>query len=209
MKADVTDYVTDFQELGDEDFSIDELGRQSDMIVAEYASLSVDDQSGRRGGILVEWYDDVSAKLSSATELESDGAYARFLRGPEASLPAGGSGLDDLRGFTQSGYGSSMDGSLVARGLVEDVQRSRLAESLEQGSPMVDLYGRFGKLNRYLFSKARHYGEPVGTVQLSSGDKLVLGVDRENLDRLSRSGLITDLLYRELLGDVKLLPLGG
>tara|TARA_R110000803_G_scaffold210463_4_gene282353 strand:- start:360 stop:4367 length:4008 start_codon:yes stop_codon:yes gene_type:complete len=209
LKADVTDYVTDFQELGDEDFSIDELGRQSDMIVAEYASLSVDDQSGRRGGILVEWYDDVSAKLSSATELESDGAYARFLRGPEASLPAGGSGLDDLRGFTQSGYGSSMDGSLVARGLVEDVQRSRLAESLEQGSPMVDLYGRFGKLNRYLFSKARHYGEPVGTVQLSSGDKLVLGVDRENLDRLSRSGLITDLLYRELLGDVKLLPLGG
>ena len=209
LKADVTDYVTDFQELGDEDFSIDELSRQSDMIVAEYASLSVDDQSGRRGGILVEWYDDVSAKLSSATELESDGAYARFLRGPEASLPAGGSGLDDLRGFTQSGYGPSMDGSLVARGLVEDVQRARLAESLEQGSPMVDLYGRFGKLNRYLFSKARHYGEPVGTVQLSSGDKLVLSGDRENLDRLSRSGLITDLLYRELLGDVKLLPLGG
>lgn len=209
LKADVTDYVADFQELSDEDFSLDELDRQSDMIVAEYSSLSDEEKLGRRGGILVEWYDEVSDQISAASQEESAGEYERFLRGPEAYLPAGGSGTDDLRGFVQVGFAPRVDRSLIERGLVEDAQRERLVESLEQGSPMVDLYGRFGKLNRYLFSKARHYGEPVGTVQLSSGDKLVLSGDRENLDRLSRSGLITDLLYRELLGSVKLLPFGG
>lgn len=209
LKADVTDYVADFQELSDEDFSLDELDRQSDMIVAEYSSLSDEEKLGRRGGILVEWYDEVSDQISAASQAESAGEYERFLRGPEAYLPAGGSGTDDLRGFVQVGLAPRVDRSLIERGLVEDAQRARLAESLEQGSPMVDLYGRFGKLNRYLFSKARHYGEPVGTVQLSTGDKLVLSGDRENLDRLSRSGLITDLLYRELLGSVKLLPFGG
>ena len=121
----------------------------------------------------------MSARLSSAAHAESEGEYERFL------MDSGSASSDDGLGFEAE----------------EMVQRENFSETVSAGSPLVDLYGASGKLNRWLSSKARHQGSPVSSSQVTTSDRLGLRSDPQNIERLKRSGLITYLLYRDLLGD--------
>ena len=117
--------------------------------------------------------------MSSASFADSDTEYERF-------LTRRGSALSDR------GLGSEAE---------EMSQRYKLSETISMGSPLVDLYGASGKLNRLLFSMASNQNLPVSSSQVTTSDRLSLIKDPENIERLKRSGLITYVLYRDLLGD--------
>ena len=70
---------------------------------------------------------------------------------------------------------------------------------------MLDLFGPMGELNRYLMKKAMFFEHPVQTIQLNDHQKRMLSMDNHNLESLKDSGLVSYLLYKELLGSVKLL----
>ena len=179
IKQDMSNYVTQPKEVVVDSSDIPELELQSQMIVAEYSSLPAEDKAGKRGALLSEWYKDVSQQLSSASFADSDTEYERF-------LTRRGSALSDR------GLGSEAE---------EMSQRYKLSETISMGSPLVDLYGASGKLNRLLFSMASNQNLPVSSSQVTTSDRLSLIKDPENIERLKRSGLITYVLYRDLLGD--------
>ena len=69
---------------------------------------------------------------------------------------------------------------------------------------MLDMFGKSGDLNRYLYQKAKFFEHPVQTVQLNNDQKRILAKDYYNLEALKETGLISYLLYKELLGNVEL-----
>ena len=128
--------------------------------------------------------------------------------GPDVYQETNYSGIqkyDDMRPFVSVGFsGSTMPLDVDSRVMQEDEQRASLKRTFDSGGPMIDLFGKSGSLNRYLLQKAKYFDHPVQTVQLNDHQKRVLASDYHNLEGLKKSGLISYLLYRELLGNVRL-----
>jgi len=94
---------------------------------------------------------------------------------------------------------------IAIRELQENEQRSRLNDTIELGAPLVDMFGEFGSINRYVFNKAKFFKHPVQSVQLTTSEKINLKRNISNVHDLHEAGLISFLLYKELIGDVELL----
>ena len=185
-----------------------DLYTQMGLIEAEYASLNEEDKIGKRGKLLAEWYDDSADKFSEAGRQLDESEYDRYLMGSDTYYdtdPKGIQGYDDVRLFVNTGYsGDPMLLDADLRASQENKQRKRLKETIGNGGPMLDMFGKSGDLNRYLYQKAKFFEHPVQTVQLNNDQKRILAKDYYNLEALKETGLISYLLYKELLGNVEL-----
>tara|TARA_R100000005_G_scaffold59474_2_gene30239 strand:- start:7922 stop:13957 length:6036 start_codon:yes stop_codon:yes gene_type:complete len=185
-----------------------DLYTQMGLIEAEYASLNEEDKIGKRGKLLAEWYDDSADKFSEAGRQLDESEYDRYLMGSDTYYdtdPKGIQGYDDVRLFVNTGYsGDPMLLDADLRTSQENKQRKRLKETIGNGGPMLDMFGKSGDLNRYLYQKAKFFEHPVQTVQLNNDQKRILAKDYYNLEALKETGLISYLLYKELLGNVEL-----
>ena len=76
---------------------------------------------------------------------------------------------------------------------------------MSNGAAAVNLFGSAGPMNRYLMNKAKAFNHPVQSVQLNFSEKVSLKEDISNVQDLHEAGLISFLLYKELIGDVELL----
>ena len=187
----------------------EDLLSEMNIIEAEYASLSEQQRESKQGKLLEEWYDKTTDEYAEVGDFIDDKAYTRFLMGSDVYFdtePTDIRGFDERRGFNQVGLTDEpMVMDTVQRRNQENQQRSKLQNTVENGGPYVDFFGELGDLNKYLYKKASFFGEPVQTVQLTGHQKRTLHSDEVNLKRLYDSGLISYLLYRELIGDVELL----
>jgi hypothetical protein len=187
----------------------EDLLSEMNIIEAEYASLSEQQRESKQGKLLEEWYDKTTDEYAEVGDFIDDKAYTRFLMGSDVYFdtePTDIRGFDERRGFNQVGLTDEpMFMDTVQRRNQENQQRSKLQNTVENGGPYVDFFGELGDLNKYLYKKASFFGEPVQTVQLTGHQKRTLHSDEVNLKRLYDSGLISYLLYRELIGDVELL----
>jgi hypothetical protein len=185
-----------------------DLYTQMGLIEAEYGSLTEEDKIGKRGKLLAEWYDDSADKFSEAGRQLDESEYDRYLMGSDTYYdtdPKGIQGYDDVRLFVNTGYsGDPMLLDADLRASQENKQRNRLKETIGNGGPMLDMFSKSGNLNRYLYQKAKFFEHPVQTVQLNSDQKRILAKDYYNLEALKETGLISYLLYKELLGNVEL-----
>ena len=185
-----------------------DLYTQMGLIEAEYGSLTEEDKIGKRGKLLAEWYDDSVDKFSEAGRQLDESEYDRYLMGSDTYYdtdPKGIQGYDDVRLFVNTGYsGDPMLLDADLRASQENKQRNRLKETIGNGGPMLDMFGKSGDLNRYLYQKAKFFEHPVQTVQLNNDQKRILAKDYYNLEALKETGLISYLLYKELLGNVEL-----
>ena len=185
-----------------------DLYTQMGLIEAEYGSLQEEDKIGKRGKLLAEWYDDSADKFSEAGRQLDESEYDRYLMGSDTYYdtdPKGIQGYDDVRLFVNTGYsGDPMLLDADLRASQENKQRKRLKETIGNGGPMLDMFGKSGDLNRYLYQKAKFFEHPVQTVQLNNDQKRILAKDYYNLEALKETGLISYLLYKELLGNVEL-----
>ena len=185
-----------------------DLYTQMGLIEAEYGSLTEEDKIGKRGKLLAEWYDDSADKFSEAGRQLDESEYDRYLMGSDTYYdtdPKGIQGYDDVRLFVNTGYsGDPMLLDADLRASQENKQRNRLKETIGNGGPMLDMFGKSGDLNRYLYQKAKFFEHPVQTVQLNNDQKRILAKDYYNLEALKETGLISYLLYKELLGNVEL-----
>ena len=187
----------------------EDLLSEMNIIEAEYASLSEQQRESKQGKLLEEWYDKTTDEYAEVGDFIDDKAYTRFLMGSDVYFdtePTDIRGFDERRGFNQVGLTDEpMVMDTVQRRNQENQQRFKLKNTIENGGPYVDFFGELGDLNKYLYKKASFFGEPVQTVQLTGHQKRELHSDEVNLKRLYDSGLISYLLYRELIGDVELL----
>ena len=185
-----------------------DLYTQMGLIEAEYGSLTEEDKIGKRGKLLAEWYDDSIDKFSEAGRQLNESEYDRYLMGSDTYYdtdPKGIQGYDDVRLFVNTGYsGDPMLLDADLRASQENKQRKRLKETIGNDGPMLDMFGKSGDLNRYLYQKAKFFEHPVQTVQLNNDQKRILAKDYYNLEALKETGLISYLLYKELLGNVEL-----
>ena len=187
----------------------EDLLSEINIIEAEYSSLTQEDRDGDRGRLLSEWHDKTLDEYSSVGDFIDESAYTRFLMGSDVyfdTQPTDIRGFDERRGFRQVGLTDEpMTMDISTRRKQENEQRFKLQKTMENGGPYVDFFGKLGDLNKYLYKKASFFGEPVQTVQLNGHEKRMLYSDEVNLKRLYDSGLVSYLLYRELVGDVELL----
>jgi len=187
----------------------EDLLSEINIIEAEYTSLSQEDRDGDRGRLLEEWHDKTLDEYSSIGDFIDESAYTRFLMGSDVYFdtePTDIRGFDERRGFNQVGLTDEpMTMDISTRRKQENEQRFKLQKTMENGGPYVDFFGKLGDLNKYLYKKASFFQEPVQTVQLNGHEKRMLYSDEVNLKQLYDSGLISYLLYRELVGDVELL----
>ena len=187
----------------------EDLLSEINIIEAEYTSLSQEDRDGDRGRLLEEWHDKTLDEYSSIGDFIDESAYTRFLMGSDVYFdtePTDIRGFDERRGFNQVGLTDEpMTMDISTRRKQENEQRFKLQKTIENGGPYVDFFGKLGDLNKYLYKKASFFQEPVQTVQLNGHEKRMLYSDEVNLKQLYDSGLISYLLYRELVGDVELL----
>jgi len=178
------------------------------LIEAEYASLSDDEKKGDRGRVLNEWYDSSINTYEQLGEKLENMEYERFLMGEDVyndTNPNGIQQFDDTRMFENTGNtGTFVRMDPEIRKLQEDAQRSKLKVTMENGGPMIDLFGPMGNLNRYILKKAEFFKHPIQTVQIDDHQKRLLKTDFDNIESLNDSGLISYLLYKELLGNVRL-----
>ena len=187
----------------------EDLLSEINIIEAEYTSLSQEDRDGDRGRLLEEWHDKTLDEYSNIGDFIDESAYTRFLMGSDVYFdtePTDIRGFDERRGFNQVGLTDEpMTMDISTRRKQENEQRFKLQKTIENGGPYVDFFGKLGDLNKYLYKKASFFQEPVQTVQLNGHEKRMLYSDEVNLKQLYDSGLISYLLYRELVGDVELL----
>jgi hypothetical protein len=187
----------------------EDLLSEINIIEAEYTSLTQEDRDGDRGRLLSEWHDKTLDEYSSVGDFIDESAYTRFLMGSDVyfdTQPTDIRGFDERRGFRQVGLTDEpMTMDISTRRKQENEQRFKLQNTVENGGPYVDFFGELGDLNKYLYKKASFFEEPVQTVQLNGHEKRMLYSDEVNLKRLYDSGLVSYLLYRELVGDVELL----
>jgi len=182
---------------------------ETSLIEAEYASLSDEDKFGKRGEVLNEWYEKSLDTYSELGDKLDESEYDRYLMGKDVyyeTNPNGVQHYDDFRLFSNTGVSVDfmpLDASV--RKVQEDKQRQKLKNTIHNGGPMLDLFGPMGELNRYLMKKAMFFEHPVQTIQLNDHQKRMLSMDNNNLESLKDSGLVSYLLYKELLGSVKLL----
>ena len=182
---------------------------ETSLIEAEYASLSDEDKFGKRGEVLNEWYEKSLDTYSELGDKLDESEYDRYLMGKDVyyeTNPNGVQHYDDFRLFSNTGVSVDfmpLDASV--RKVQEDKQRQKLKNTIHNGGPMLDLFGPMGELNRYLMKKAMFFEHPVQTIQLNDHQKRMLSMDNHNLESLKDSGLVSYLLYKELLGSVKLL----
>ena len=179
------------------------------MIEAEYDSLSEDQKQSKRGQMLNDWYLQTADQFAVAEQDYSNTDYQRYLMGSdiynETRFP-GVQRYDDVRAFTVIGAkGPKIVMDIAIRELQENEQRSRLNNTIELGAPLVDMFGEFGSINRYVFNKAKFFKHPVQSVQLTTSEKINLKRNISNVHDLHEAGLISFLLYKELIGDVELL----
>ena len=186
----------------------DELTNELGMVEAEYYSLTDAERASKRGDVLHEWYNDRLDELSSVEEqLEPDG-YLRFLKGEDYYYETSPYSLDDFdarRAFDVTGSaGPKIAENIELRSAQELHQVGLFQSTVDMGGPMVHMSGRNGAMNRFVYNKAQEFNHPVQTIQLNRSDKLSLMKDIDNVQSLKDAGLISFLLYKELLGDVKL-----
>lgn len=186
----------------------DDLADEIGMIESEYYSLSEADRESKRGEILNEWHSARMDELSEVGDKIDQGAYMRFLRGEDYYYETKPYALDDFdarRAFDVIDYvGPAIPDDIEMRMAQESEQAGLFEATLEAGGPLVHLSGPNGTMNRFIYNKARTFNHPVQSVQLNRSDKLALMKDIDNVQSLKDAGLISFLLYKELLGDVTL-----
>jgi hypothetical protein len=204
--------LSDSRQVYDEQIGLqsrfDELTNELGMVEAEYYSLTDAERASKRGDVLHEWYNDRLDELSSVEEqLEPDG-YLRFLKGEDYYYETSPYSLDDFdarRAFDVTGSaGPKIAENIELRSAQELHQVGLFQSTVDMGGPMVHMSGRNGAMNRFVYNKAQEFNHPVQTIQLNRPDKLSLMKDIDNVQSLKDAGLISFLLYKELLGDVKL-----
>jgi len=187
----------------------DELLELMLMIEAEYRELPRDDQEGSQGMALREWYDDTGAKFKEAEGRLMALEQERGARGDDFFYDTSFYpifDLDETRAFTIKGSrGPKIISDETIRALQEEEQRQRFEKTNTDGTAVVDLIGKNGPMNRYIFNKAKLFGHPLQSVQLNSSEKIRLKSDMSNVQDLNEAGLISFLLFKELIGDVELL----
>jgi len=179
------------------------------MIESEYRETIDDEQSQKRRNALEEWYDEAQNKFSEAeTELKKV-ERERGMRGDDFFYDTSFYPIDDLdetRDFKIIGYrGPNIIGDEAIRSMQEQEQRDRFEKTNESGTAFVDLIGKNGPMNRYILNKSKMFGHPIQSVQLNSSEKIRLKNDISNVQDLNEAGLISFLLFKELIGDVELL----
>ena len=113
--------------------------------------------------------------------------------------------FDANRAFDVIDYnGPKIPDDIEMRAAQELGQAGLFESIIDMGGPMVHLSGPNGAMNRFVYNKAQSFNHPVQSVQLNRSDKLALMKDINNVQSLKDAGLISFLLYKELLGDVKL-----
>lgn len=186
----------------------DELADEIGMVEAEFYSLSDADRESKRGEVLREWH---SARMNDLSDVGGEidsGEYLRFLKGEDYYYETKPYALDDFdsrRAFDVIDYvGPSIPDDIEMRMAQESEQAGLFESTLEAGGPLVHLSGPNGTMNRFIYNKATTFNHPVQSVQLNRSDKLALMKDIDNVQSLKDAGLISFLLYKELLGDVTL-----
>ena len=179
------------------------------MIEAEYTSLSKEDRNGKRGQVLQNWYDQTSDEFTAAETVREQTEYDRYFRGSDFyydTMPGGVEKYDDSRAFSiRAERGPKIVMDIEIREAQENEQRERFSQTVSNGAAAVNLFGSAGPMNRYLMNKAKAFNHPVQSVQLNFSEKVSLKEDISNVQDLHEAGLISFLLYKELIGDVELL----
>ena len=178
------------------------------LVEAEYYSLPDEERASKRGDVLHEWHNERLDDLSVVgAELDS-GEYLRFLRGEDYYYETRPYSLDDFdanRAFDVIDYnGPKIPDDIEMRAAQELGQAGLFESIIDMGGPMVHLSGPNGAMNRFVYNKAQSFNHPVQSVQLNRSDKLALMKDINNVQSLKDAGLISFLLYKELIGDVQL-----
>ena len=179
------------------------------MIESEYANLSKEDAESRRGEVLTNWYSKTSDEFSVAEADLEQAEKDRYFMGSDFyydTLPEGVENFDEYRAFSIKDLrGPKIVMDIPLRQAQESEQRDRFSATMENGPSSVDLFGRSGSMNRYIVNKSKHFNHPVQSVQLNFSEKTSLKKDIKNVEDLNEAGLISFLLYKELIGDIELL----
>jgi hypothetical protein len=203
-------HVVEFgEQVIDKKLRADRLHETMMMIEAEYASLSKENADGKRGEVLNNWYSKTSGEFAAAEADFEQTEKDRYFMGSDFyydTLPEGVEDFDQSRAFVIKDLrGPKIVMDIPLRQAQEEEQSIRFSETMKSGPRSVDLFGRSGSMNRYIMNKAKHFDHPLQSVQLNFSEKMSLKKDITNVEDLNEAGLISFLLYKELIGDVELL----